>query len=137
MKKIHLSKRQWVFVGLVLLLCVTGVVNYLFSESIGGQKTAVIQDDQTASANLNFYTTFRAERKQAREQEITYLDSVIKDTKTDAATLKKAQEQKLALVSAIESETTVEGLIKSLGFADCVVTIKKALSTSFLKTQPR
>ncbi len=125
MKKIHLSKRQWIFTGLVLLLCITGVVNYFFSESLGGQKAIVTQGDQSASANLNFYTTFRAERKQARDQEIAYLDSVINDAKTDSATKKKAQEQKLALASSIEQEITVEGLVKALGFADCVVTIKK------------
>lgn len=129
MKRIKLSKKQWVFAGLVVLLCITGVVNYLFSEAVGGQNSVVVQggtqdEAEETSAGLNFYATFREERTLARNQEIEYLDSIIEDERTDAQTLKTAQEQKLDLVSAIEMETTVEGLIKAEGYADCVVTIR-------------
>ena len=112
MKRIKLNKKQWIFAGLVVLLCVTGVVNYLFSEAVGGQNSVVVQGEQQeaaeTSANLSFYTTFRQERTLAREQEIEYIDSIIADVRTDAQTLKTAQEQKLALATAIEQETTVE-----------------------------
>jgi stage III sporulation protein AH len=125
MKKIVFGKKQWIFVGLVVLLCVTGLVNYYFSEAIGGQKAVVANESKvTTEVKLSYYATFRADRKLARDQEIAYLDSVIADKKTDAGTIKKAQEQKLALVKAIETEMTVEGLIKAKGYSECVVTIR-------------
>ncbi len=134
--KIHLEKKHWVFMGLVMLLCVTGYVNYRFSENVGGQEPTVVQGQvseptaspdpgQTTNATLSYYANFRAERKTTREQEVAYLDSIIADTRTDAETLKDAQEQKMAIVEAMETETTVEGLIKAKGYADCVVTIKE------------
>lgn len=142
--KVRLQKKQWAFIGLVLLLVATGYMNYRFNALQGeGQPVAVqgeanataspgttpaATDDgtQTTNANvgLNYYTTFRTERSTTREKELSYLDGIIKDEKADAETIKKAQEQKLALVNTMETETTVEGLVKAKGFSECVVTIK-------------
>ena len=67
--KIHLEKKHWVFMGLVMLLCVTGYVNYRFSENVGGQEPTVVQGQvseptaspdpgQTTNATLSYYANF-------------------------------------------------------------------------------
>lgn len=141
--KVRLQKKQWAFIGLVLLLVATGYMNYRFNALQGEGQPVAVQGEATATpgttpgatddgtqttnanAGLNYYTTFRTERTTTREKELSYLDGIIKDEKADADTIKKAQEQKLALVNTMETETTVEGLVKAKGFSECVVTIKE------------
>ena len=59
------------------------------------------------------------------QKEIGYLDAIISDKNSDQDTISDAQDQKLALVAAMEKEVTIEGLVKAKGFKDCVVTIQK------------
>ena len=143
--KVRLQKKQWAFIGLVLLLVATGYMNYRFNALQGEGQPVAVQGETNATATpgttpsttgeetqqtnanagLQYYTTFRTERTTTREKELSYLNEIIKDEKADAETIQKAQEQKLALVEAMETETTVEGLIKAKGFSECVVTIKE------------
>ena len=44
-------------------------------------------------------------------------------TTADEATMAEANKSYLALSEAMETETTLEGLIKAYGFKDCIVTI--------------
>lgn len=128
------QKKHLVFTGLVLLLCVTGVANYTINQKAGSKQPVALkgeqQEEQKAeegaevAADANYFVTFRAERQGTREQEVAYLDTIIADAKTDAETLKDAQEQKMAIVAAMEKEVSVEGLVKAKGFSECVATIK-------------
>lgn len=130
---IKIEKRHWVFMGLVLLLCVTGLINYAINSAASGDQPVAVVDpedgsQQTQSGNyagITYFTLFRNDRTESRAKEVAYLDEIIQNEKTDAETLKEAQEQKLEIVKAMETETAVEGLIKAKGFEECVVTIKK------------
>ena len=51
-----------------------------------------------------------------------YLDAIIKDEASSEDAVKKAEEDKLALTSAMDTELVLEGLIKAAGFDDAVVT---------------
>lgn len=147
-----LEKRHWVFIGLVGLLFTTAFINYTFNTQSGdinqialkptptpqleesqspstggtdGSETQEGGDDVTTNASSTYFTNFRAERTANREKEIGYLDAIISDKNSDQDTISDAQDQKLALVAAMEKEVTIEGLVKAKGFKDCVVTIQK------------
>ncbi|PWL41600.1 MAG: hypothetical protein DBY42_05850 [Bacillota bacterium] len=135
-KKIRLEKRHWVFLGLVAALCLTGIINMRLNSITGETQPIALKPSETptqeqqseegaaTSASANFFTNYRAERTATRDKEMTYLNEIIGSEKTDAETLKDAQEQKMALTTAMEKELLVEGLIKAKGFTDCIVTVQ-------------
>jgi hypothetical protein len=137
-KKIRLEKRHWVFLGLVAALCLTGIINMRLNSITGETQPIALKPSETptqgeqqpgedgaaTSASANFFTNYRAERTATRDKEMIYLNEIISSEKTDAETLKDAQEQKMALTTAMEKELLVEGLIKAKGFTDCIVTVQ-------------
>lgn len=78
-----------------------------------------------AQAGTDYFETFREERNAVRTAEIEYLDEVIAVSANDAETLADAQAQKLALVENMETEFTIESLLKAKGFEDAAVTFHK------------
>ena len=101
---------------MIVLLGVTGYLNIVLNNSAKPTSTSVT----TAS----YFTNYRNDRSSTRDQEILYYDAIIdSDTATQEAK-NSAQEQKLALISTMEKELAVEGLIKFQGFEDCVISMK-------------
>ncbi|NLB62272.1 MAG: SpoIIIAH-like family protein [Clostridiales bacterium] len=82
-------------------------------------------NDTTTVSGSGYFTAFRQNRESSRAKQIEQLDAVIAHSGTDAETLKEAQELKLAIISSMELEFTVESMIKSKGFTDCAVTFHK------------
>lgn len=102
---------------MIVLLGVTGYLNIVLNNSAKPTSTSVT----TAS----YFTNYRNDRSSTRDQEILYYDAIIdSDTATQEAK-NSAQEQKLALISTMEKELAVEGLIKFQGFEDCVISMKE------------
>ncbi|MBQ9988682.1 MAG: SpoIIIAH-like family protein [Clostridia bacterium] len=126
MKKGKLQKKHFIFMGLFLALCITGTANYYLSKKTGGQQLSIVSgaEEQENETAQTFYQSFRTDRSAARAEEIAYLDTIITGEKTDPTTKKDAEQQKLALISAIETEANIEGLVKALGYKECVVTVK-------------
>lgn len=138
-KKIEFGKIQkkqaMVLGGLFCLLLLTGYLNFKFnnvnSSVVSKQADKVVSSelpshDQAVSASSgSFFSDFRLDRERIREKELSSIESVINDENTDKNVLAKAQEQKLNISSAMEKEVTLEGLLKSKGFSDVVVTIRE------------
>lgn len=110
------KKKIIVMSGLVLLLAVTAVFNFV----LAGAGTKANEDTLTAS---NYFTTYRTERTTTRNEEILQLDSVIALYEAGSEKYETAANMKMELVNAMEKELVVESMIKSLGFSDCVVSI--------------
>lgn len=113
-----LSKKKKVFilVGMLALLVVTGCLNIFLNN-----KTT----DANASGDItygNFFTTYRTDRQATRDQTILYLDAIINNEASSSEAVKNAESQKLALTKNMDLELVLEGLIKSLGFEDAIVT---------------
>lgn len=135
------KKRYFVLAGLVVLLVVTGYVNYRLNNPDGleanaqaaeSKKAFVVAPDsqaeaasQTSVSGANFFVEFRASRDMQRSEELKVLDSMIADPNSDEETLKEAQSAKLNIVDCMEKEMTVEGLLKAKGFKDAVVTLHR------------
>ncbi len=113
------NKKKVVWMSsLVLLLAVTAVFNFVLANT-----ESTLTSAETDVTTSNYFTTYRAERTVARNEEIIQLDSVIAlyeegDEKYEAAT-----EMKMEIVSAMEQELVLENMVRSLGFSDAVVSV--------------
>ena len=114
------KKKIIVLVSLVILLAGVACLNYFLTV----QKTKKNANDaQTGDSTPTFFATYRDDRKATRSQEILYLEEIMASATSDEATVKGAEQMYLSLVGNMETEATLEGLIKAYGFDDCIVTI--------------
>ena len=105
-------------------------------EYLGSGITALVSDEHTFGTDAvlladfaqirakdpNFFASYREERDNVRTQELAYLDAIVAQG-ADAETLSDAQRSKLDLVNAMETELTVENLVRAKGFTDVIVSI--------------
>lgn len=105
-----------VITAMVLLLGITGYLNIMLNNSISNEESGVIQ---TAS----YFQTYRSTRESTRDQELLYYDAIITNENSTAEAIQKAENLKLDLISQMEQELVVEGLIKAKGFEDCIVSM--------------
>lgn len=114
------KKKVIILVSLVVLLVATGCLNYFLTVRHNNKTASNTNLDE---ATPTFFATYRTDRESTRAQEILYLEDIISSANSDQDTITGAQNKKLELVGTMETELTLEGLIKSKGFEDCVVTI--------------
>lgn len=127
-----MNKRVLTAAGLCLLLVAAVVTNILVNrgkrkaEEASAERPANVAQvsAQSGSADLNFFASYREERDSVRTQELAYLDAIVAQG-ADSDTLSDAQQQKLELVNAMETELTVENLVRAKGFSDVIVSIHK------------
>lgn len=106
-----------VITAMVLLLGVTGYLNVMLNSSV----SSGVNTDQATT--VGYFQTYRTTRESTRDQEMLYYDAIIASESSTEEAVKNAEQSKLALISQMEKELVVEGLIKAKGFEDCVVTI--------------
>lgn len=111
---------------MVLLLGVTGYLNVMLNKSI-----SKVDDGSTTTSS--YFQTYRTDRESTRDQEMLYYDAIIASESSTEEAIKNAENAKLALIEQMEQELVVEGLIKSKGFEDCVVTISDANVNAVVK----
>lgn len=127
-----MNKRVLTAAGLCLLLVAAVVTNILVNrnrdtaqETGAPARSEVTQvSAQSGPADTNFFASYREERDSVRTQELAYLDAIVAQG-ADNETLSDAQQQKLELVNAMETELTVENLVRAKGFSDVIVSIHK------------
>ena len=112
------KKKIIVLVSLVVLLAGVACLNYFLT--VKGLNDAT---DTPTETTPTFFATYRDDRTSTREQEVLYLEQILAASTSDEATIAEANQSYLALIEAMETETTLEGIIKSYGFEDCIVTI--------------
>lgn len=123
-----LNKRVLTAAGLCLLLAAAVVTNILVNRekteqtSAEGPVKAQEVSAQSRAADPNFFAAYREERDNVRTQELAYLDAIVAQG-GDAETLSDAQKQKLDLINAMETELTVENLVRAKGFSDVIVSM--------------
>lgn len=118
-----ISRKAMVISLMVVLLFVTGLLNlkYISSdENVEDVNPENVLEGEVETAN--FFTTYKSERMSNREEEMTYLDSVIANASTDTETINEAQQMKMEIIANMELESTLEGLLVAKGFDDAIVT---------------
>lgn len=111
---------------LVLLLAVTAVFNFV----LAGTQTASVDAD----VDVNYFTTYRADRNSTRSEEFVQLDSVISAYAADSEEYVAAVERKQELVEMMEDELVMESIIKTMGFSDAAVAISDSNINVFVNS---
>lgn len=100
---------------MVVLLGVTGYLNIVLNNQA--------KQTPTTTTTTSYFTSYRNDRTSTRDQEILYYDAIIDGQDSTAEAVAAAQDAKMSLISTMEKELAVEGLIKFQGFSDCVISI--------------
>jgi len=113
-----MSKRKKIIIlsVMVALLAVTAVFNFVLSDGAFGKSV------DTAVEAANYFTQYRTERSETRNEQILQLNEVIESSE-DGETKTNALNMKLRLTEIIEEEMFLEKLIKAKGYDETVVSI--------------
>lgn len=114
-----MSKKKKIIIlsCMIALLAVTAVFNYVFTtDNISLEDTATI-------SSANYFSQYRTERLNTRNEELLQLDEIISVSKTDSTEYSDALAMKIELTEMTEKEMLLENLIKAYGFDDVVVVI--------------
>lgn len=100
------------FCGALLL---TGIVNIYLNKNVATEANGNLQ------SSANFFTNYRSDRVETRNQEILYLDAIIASETTSAEAKKAAEAERLELITKMDMIMTIENLLVAKGFTDAVV----------------
>lgn len=113
------KKKILVLSLMVVLLVATGVLNWALNRD-----TLNTSDTATAgNVTETFFNAYRTDRTALRAEELLELDAIIKSSETSAEAKKAAEDMRLDIVSRMDKELYIEGLIKGQGFDDAIVTL--------------
>ena len=114
-----MSKKKKIIIlsCMIALLAVTAVFNYVFTtENMSLEDTATI-------SSANYFSQYRTERLNTRNEELMQLDEIISVSKIDSTEYADALAMKIELTEMTEKEMLLENLIRAYGFEDVVVVI--------------
>ncbi len=136
-----LKRKEVVAAALVVLIGVAGYLNWSYQDVVqvtdGGEyietgkklgeaqlvnKTEEAPEAQTA-ASENYFEEARKNRETSREKALDILTQTASNESFDDASRKQAQENILAIASAVEREASIENIIKAKGYekASCYI----------------
>lgn len=105
---------------MIVLLGVTGYLNIVLNNSI--------TEPTNTTTTTSYFVSYRNDRETSRDQQMLYLDAIIDNENSTEEAVQNAENQKLKLIAEMEKELAVEGLIKALGFSDCVISIGEKIN---------
>lgn len=115
-----MTKRKKIIVlsCMIALLAVTAVFNFVLTTPTG-----VNNGETNVITTSNYFTQYRNERLNSRNEELLQLDSVIQNAEANSEEYALALSLKIELTEMTEKEFLLENLIKAYGFEDVVVVI--------------
>ncbi len=101
---------------MIVLLGVTGYLNIALNNSV---------DDTPVSSTVttSYFAAYRQDRESQRDQMLLYYEAIASSETASAEEIASATAAREALIAQMDTELKVEGLIKGLGFDDCVIAI--------------
>ncbi|HKL94221.1 MAG TPA: SpoIIIAH-like family protein [Clostridia bacterium] len=116
--KMKLNKKKvLVLVAMVVLLVATGVLNWALNTNFYKEEIPTVTTVET------FFSAYRTDRTTTRQEEFLLLDAILSSENSSEEAKVAAENQKLEIALRVEDELVLEGLIKSKGFADAIVTM--------------
>lgn len=114
-----MTKRKKVVIlsCMIALLAITAVFNFVLTGTEGGASNTA------ATVSADYFTQYRTERVNSRNEELLQLEGVIASQGVTETALNEALSLKLELTSMTEREMLLESLLKAYGFDDVVVVI--------------
>lgn len=113
-----ISKRKKIIImsTMVALLLLTGYLNITLNNNLTQSVSA------TETVIESFYINYRTVREESRLEQIEIYNSIIESSASSSESITAAENSKLEIISAMETEVVIEGLIKAKGFSDCIYT---------------
>ncbi len=100
---------------MVVLLGVTGYLNVALNNAS--------QDVPTQTTTASYFASYREDRESRRDQELLYYQAIAESPDSTPEAIQSANAAREALIQQMDTELVVEGVIKGLGFNDCVITL--------------
>ena len=94
------------------------------AQYVGNPSTVSGGDTSTTEDPSDYFVQARLNRENARQEQLDIVKDMMNDVKATDEVKKQAAEKAAAIAQAVEQESKIESLIKSKGFADCVVYIE-------------
>lgn len=101
---------------MIVLLGVTGYLNIALNNSVTETPTS-------SNTTVTYFAAYRQDRETLRDQMLMYYEAIATSATATAEEIASATAAKEALIAQMDTEVTVEDLIKGLGFNDCVIAI--------------
>lgn len=134
-----LSKRIVVLAVLVVALSAAVYLNWMYSEANGTMDlTSMLGETQTdkylgdakyvnatAAAQTDYFEKTKQDRETQRAEDLETLKDIVDDVKTDDKAKSAAVEKIAQLTQFSEDERSIETLVQSKGFENCVAVVSE------------
>ncbi len=110
------------------LLVLTGFLNITLNNNNDVVNTSGVV------STANFFTSYRADRDEARTQEKLYYTAILESASSSVEAKTSAEEALANIAAQIESELYLEGNIKAKGFDDVVVSMTENFVNVMVKS---
>lgn len=128
-KKLSTRAKKIIVLGcFCTLLLVTGGVNIYMNSLASADASGGV------TTTANFFSNYKSDRTETRNQEMLYLDAIIASEATSATAKANAESEKLELISSMEVIMRIENLITAKGFSDVAVATSKGILTVMVET---
>ena len=131
-----MKRARWFILGLTAIICIAVYVNwqqvhengdYITTENDQNSTDKVLGEAAFVKSEVDdtYFENARYTRKKSRDEAIAVLKSIVENEKADADARMNATNNINNYAVTSERETTIENLIKSKGFTECIVFIGK------------
>lgn len=112
------KKKIIVLSCMVVLLVVAGTLSIVLNINMANKP-----GDEGGATQTTFYTELQSDRELRKNEQLALIDAIINNDNSTAEAIKAAEAEKLQIVANIETEMTLEAMIKSKGFANVAVLV--------------
>lgn len=138
MPKINITRKQMLLIALVLALGTAIILNWRFSlaptmsassavKAVSATSSKKSQSSSSGSTASSYFAAARLTRQQTNAQAEDLLNSLLSDSPVTASEQQSVQSAITAFNSTVSNEGTIENMIKTKGFPDCVVFINNGI----------
>ena len=113
--RVILLRISYAVVAIAMVVCSLAAVRpdlFGITKETAVQSTAIVPSDPLAE--------FEQEREQMRSMQLSQLDDMINSENTSPDTAKLAEEEKLAILNRYETEQTISGILRIMGYNGAV-----------------
>lgn len=128
-KKMSSKAKKAIVLGcFCALLLATGVVNIAINSKVAADTPVNVQ------TTANFFSNYKSDRKETRNQEILYLDAIIASEATSAEAKATAEAERVELIKNMDTIMKLENLIMAKGFSDVAVSTSTSTISVMVET---
>ncbi len=139
-----IGTRNIVIAGSVLLIGIAVILNFIMfgnSAPVVGEGdvlgTGLERDENESVDNSGedaYFASAQLNRKQARDQALAVLQTVVDSSTADMTSKEQASNDISRIASEIQAEANIETLIKSKGFEECVAVIGEGSASIIVRS---